>query len=334
MVSLFLNKCTNRPPWGQSVSDHQLLVCDSAPTRCRSTTTTTTRSAKDSRREKGESDSGNSRRGREFSSCRRSDISWFFMAPMTRASLNLQPFVSCQVERHRALQQRIELEQQALFGAPGPTGLAAGPPAGPAPGPAPAPTGESLSQMSFFSSGPPQDFLQTCPVSRPPQQNQSQTGSQRAGAHQGYPEGAPTPGALLASGLRPRTGAELSLGLPESRSSPRFLATEGQACLSPSSPLPCLAGEPSSLLKRDGEDTGSGTPLSSHSDDVTASSTPALLDSSCSGPTQAPPSVTLPQVKVSHHITITVESRNLPGPMFTCAICTVSSEGARGGRSL
>lgn len=285
---------------------------------------------------------------------------------MTRASVNLQLFVSCQVERHRALQQRLELEQQALFGAPGGTGLAAaasaGPPAGPAgpaPGPAPAPVEqESLSQMPFFSSEPPQDFLQTCPLSRPPQQNQSQTGS-----HQGYPEGAPNPGGLLASGLRPRTSAEHSLGHPESRSSPRFLGTaglpdpvqpaarplshaEGQACRfglepsasSPSSPLPCLSGEASSLLKRqkrDAEDTGAGTPLSSHSDDITASSTPALLDSSCSGPTQAPPSVTSPQVKVSHPITITAESRNLLGPIFTGVIFTVSSEGARGGgRSL
>lgn len=229
----------------------------------------------------------------------------------------MQLFVSCQVERHRALQQRLELEQQALFGAPG-----AAASAGPAPA-APAPAGESLSQMPFFSPEPPQDFLQTCPVSRP--SPQSQTGPQHAGAHQGYPEGAPNPGALLASGLRPRTTAEHSMG-HESRSSPRFLGAaglpepgqsaarplshrEGQACRfghepsasSPSSPSPCLSGEPGLLKrkKRDVDDAGAGTPLSSHSDDITASSTPAVLDSSCSGPTQAPPSVTSPQVKVS-----------------------------------
>uniref|UniRef100_H3D7P3 Lysine methyltransferase 2C n=1 Tax=Tetraodon nigroviridis TaxID=99883 RepID=H3D7P3_TETNG len=208
-----------------------------------------------------------------------------------------------EVERQRALQQRMELEQQALYGAPG--------------GP-----GESLSQMPFFSSEPPQDFLQTCPLSRPPQQTQGQTGSQHAGAHQGYPEGTPNPGALLASGLRPRTAAEHSMGHPEPRSSPRFLGAaglpdpaarplplpEGQACRfghepsssSPSSPLQCLSGEPGSLLKRkkrDVDDAGAGTPLSSHSDDVSASSAPAVLDHSRSGPTQAPPSVTSPQVK-------------------------------------
>lgn len=112
------------------------------------------------------------------------------------------------------------------------------------------------------------------------------------------------------------------MGHPEPRSSPRFLPDpvqlaarplphpEGQACRfgrdpsssSPSSPSPCLSGEPGSLLKRkkrDGDEAGAGTPLSSHSDDITASATPAVLDS-CSGPAQAPPSVPSPQVKVSH----------------------------------
>lgn len=198
----------------------------------------------------------------------------------------------------------MELEQQALYGTPG----------APCPPAAPAPAGENLSQMAFFSSEPPQNFLQTRPVSRPPQQNQNQTVSR-----QGCPEGAQNPGALLASGLRP------SIGQPESRSLPRFLGPpgpdpvqpaarplshpEGQACRfgpepvssSPSSPLACLPGENSSLKrkKRDGDEAGAGTPLSSHSDDITA--IPAVLDSSCSGPTPALPSVPSPQVKVSHH---------------------------------
>lgn len=213
----------------------------------------------------------------------------------------------------------MEFEQQALFGAPGVTGLAVASsgcptgPAGPAAGPA-GPAPESLSQMPFFSSELPQDFLQTCPVSKPPQQNQNQTGPQHAGSHQGYPEGAPNPGALLASGLRPRSTAEHSMSQLESRSAQRFLGTAGLpdpgqptamalpqeaqayrfghdlSSSSPSSPVPCLSGEPSTLKrsKRDTDDAGAGTPLSSHSDDVTASSAPAALE----------PAVASPQVKV------------------------------------
>lgn len=240
---------------------------------------------------------------------------------MSRAGVNVL-LVSPQVERHRALQQRIELEQQALFGAPG----APGPPAGPAP----APAAEGLSQMAFFSP---------------------------AGAHQGYPEGAQNPGATLASALRPRTSAEHSMGHAESRS--RFLGPaklpdplapaarplphpEGQACRfghepscsSPCSPSPCLPGEPGSLLKRktrDADETGAGTPLSSHSDDVTTSATPAVLDNSCSGPTQAPPTATSPQVKVSPQSQPRAETCQVT---WLTVIFTVSSEGASGGRSL
>lgn len=223
----------------------------------------------------------------------------------------------------------MELEQQALFGPPGGLAVAtsAGGPGGPAPGPAPGPASENLSHMQFFSSELPQDFLQTGPVSRP-QQNQSQTEFQHADAPQSYCEEAQNPEALLASGLRPRTTAEHGMAQLESRSSPRFLGTTGLAdpvepaavplshlerkayqfgrdfsSSSPPSPLPCLPGEPPTLLKknRDVEDTGAGTPLSSHSDDITASATPAVLDSSCSGSAQALPSVTLAQVKVSPH---------------------------------
>ncbi|KAF7643369.1 hypothetical protein LDENG_00240600 [Lucifuga dentata] len=95
-----------------------------------------------------------------------------------------------EVERHRALQQRLELEQQGMLGAsvgPGP-GVAAIPSAGALPGSrvgpssgpgvcvggpprsAPAPSGDTLSQMPFFSSELPQDFLQAPPACRAPQQ--------------------------------------------------------------------------------------------------------------------------------------------------------------------
>lgn len=264
-----------------------------------------------------------------------------FIVNMTTVSQNLQLFVSRQVELHRALEQRMEMEQQGLFGPPGglavatsaggPGGPSPGPAPGPAPGPTPGPTpspaSENLSQMAFFSSELPQDFLQTCPVSRP-QQNQSQTDFQHADAHQSFCEEAQNPEALLAPGLRPRT-AEHGMAQLEARSSPRFLGTAGLpdpveptavplshlerkasqfgrdlSSSSPSSPLTCLSGEPTTLLKkknRDVDDTGAGTPLSSHSDDITVSSTPAVSDSSYSGSAQALPSVTLPQVKVSHH---------------------------------
>lgn len=255
-----------------------------------------------------------------------------FIITMTTASQNLQLFVSCQVELHQALEQRMELEQQALFGAPGVTGIAVatlgGGSGGLASGPTPGPVGESLPQMPFFSSELPQDFLQTCPVSRPPQQNPSQTDFQHADANQGYCEGAQNHEAPLTSGLMPRTTAEHDMSQLESRSSPRFLGTAGLpdpvqpaavplshlegkthqfghdfSSSSPPSHLPCLSGEPTTLLKRkkrNVDDTGARTTLSSHSD-ITASSTPSVLDSSYSGPTQALPSVTLPQVKVSHH---------------------------------
>lgn len=249
---------------------------------------------------------------------------------MTTASVNVS-CVSCQVERHRALQQRMELEQQALFGAPGATsgspsagpapGSGSGPGPAPGSGPGPGPAGESLTQVPFFSAEPPQDFVQTCPVPRPPPQDQSQTGS---GGLRGYPEGARSPAALLASALRPRTAPERGPAQPEPHSSQRFLGSAGmpeavQPAAAPlsrpegpaygfgpelSSSSPSSSSGETPLLqwkKRDGDDVRAGTPLSSHSDDVTASATPAVLDKSHPGPPQAPPSVAAPQVKVSHH---------------------------------
>lgn len=114
-----------------------------------------------------------------------------------------------QVERHRARQQRLELEQQGLLGATmgpglgvtamGPSGAPSGArvgqtlgPGGPA-GSAAAPGVDSLSQMPFFSSELPQDFLQSPSVSRPHPQLQSQAGgpsfSQHTELHQGFPGG-------------------------------------------------------------------------------------------------------------------------------------------------
>eukprot|EP00066_Takifugu_rubripes_P017212 XP_011606478.1 PREDICTED: histone-lysine N-methyltransferase 2C-like [Takifugu rubripes] len=207
--------------------------------------------------------------------------------------------------------------------------------------------------MPFFSSELPQDFLQTCPVSRP-QQNQSQTDFQLADAHQSFCEDAPNPEALLAPGLRPRT-AEHGMAQLESRSSPRFLGTAGLpdpveptavplshlerkayqfgrdfSSSSPSSPLPCLSGEPTTLLKkknRDVDDTGAGTPLSSHSDDITVPSTPAVLDSSYSGSAQALPSVTLPQVKKEHEYRGACEGGRVKKEAEAEEVCGRSKDG-------
>lgn len=274
-------------------------------------------------------------------------------------------FLSPQVERHRALQQRLELEQQGLLGA----GVAAMPqsgalsgaqvgqtqgPGGPA-GSAPAPGGDSLSQMPFFSSELPQDFLQSPPASRPPPQHQGQAGApfpQQAGLHQGFTGGPLHPGAHSAAGLLPGAAAERGRALPEHRprmdvapsnlqsrlrlSCPPGPSAQGQvrpagigaAGITPSHPgvqahrfghdsssssplppsFPCSSGGPASLIqlysdiipddkpkkkrsrKRDGDDTASGggarTPLSSHSDDITAPPTPAVSDTSCSTPTR------------------------------------------------
>ncbi|XP_069576340.1 histone-lysine N-methyltransferase 2C [Brachyistius frenatus] len=281
-----------------------------------------------------------------------------------------------EVERHRALQQRLELEQQGLLGAsvvPG-SGVAAMPPAGAlsgagvgqTPGPAPAPGGDSLSQMPFFSSELPQDFLQTSPPSRPPPQHQGQAGApypQQAGLHQGFTGGALLPGAHPVPVLLPGTAAERGRSQAEHRppmdvllsnlqTRPRLpgpvgpsvqgqvrLTGIGAAAMTPShpgghrfghdssssSPLTSLApsfpcpssGGPASLIqlysdiipddkpkkrrsrKKDGDEAvggGARTPLSSHSDDITAPPTPVLSDT-CS----TPPRVSLDQPDVSFH---------------------------------
>ncbi|XP_040921273.1 histone-lysine N-methyltransferase 2C isoform X2 [Toxotes jaculatrix] len=266
-----------------------------------------------------------------------------------------------EVERHRVLQQRLELEQQGLLGAslgPG-AGVAAMPPAGarvgqipggPA-GPAPAPGGDGLSQMPFFSSELPQDFLQSPPASRPPPQHQGQVGlpfPPQSGVHQGF-TGPLHPGAHPAPGVLPGVAAErgppVDVAPSNLQTRPRLPGPTGsssQAQVHPtamgaavrtpshpgsqshqfghdsssSSPLtplphsfPCSSsGGPASLIqlysdiipddkpkkkrnrKRDGDDSvgagGSRTPLSSHSDDITAPLTPAVSDTSCSTPTR------------------------------------------------
>ncbi|KAG8009692.1 Histone-lysine N-methyltransferase 2C [Nibea albiflora] len=249
-------------------------------------------------------------------------------------------------------QQRLELEQQGLLGAsmvPG-AGVAAMPvsgavsgarvrPGGPAAS-VPATGGDSLSQMPFFSSELPQDFLQSPPSSRPPPQHQGQVGApfpQQAGLHQGFTGGPLHPGAHPAAAERP----PVDLALSNLQTRPRFSgpvrptrpAAQGQVQTvgigaagmtlshpggqahqfghdsSSSSPsFPCASsGGPASLIqlysdiipddkpkkkrsrKRDGDDGGGGarTPLSSHSDDITAPPTPTVSDTSCSTPTRS-----------------------------------------------
>lgn len=296
----------------------------------------------------------------------------------TTGSSNTQLFIfffSSQVERHRALQQRLELEQQGLLGAslaPGaavagmpPSGAPTGARVGQTPGPGgpagsvPGPGGDTLSQMPFFSSELPQDFLQSPPASRPQPQHQDQAGApftQQAGLHQGFTGGPLHPGAPLAPGLPPGATAELGRALPDHgphidvvpsnlQTRPRFSGPTGPSAQaqghpagigsaglalphpggqahrfghdssssSPSTPFPASfpcssSGGPASLMqlysdilpddktkkkrsrKRDGDDAAAGggarTPLSSHSDDITAPPTPAVSDTSCSTPTR------------------------------------------------
>lgn len=225
------------------------------------------------------------------------------------------------MERHRALQQRLDLEQKGLLGASIGPGGAAPPssgavrPAGPA-GPAAPSSGDALSQMPFFSSELPQDFLQSPPASRPPQQqgapfthqsfiggplnpmdpSNMQTRPRLSGPSQVHPVG------MGAAGMTPsHPGAQAHrFGHDSSSSSPS----------TPHHPFPCSStGGPSSLIqlysdiipddkpkkkrsrKRDGDEAAGGggarTPLSSHSDDITAPPTPAVSDTSCSTPTRS-----------------------------------------------
>ena len=143
-----------------------------------------------------------------------------------------------QVERHRAMQQRLVLEQQSLLGATmGPGALSGagpslssvvrhGPPTGPAPGvggpagPGVPPSGESLSQMPFFSSELPQDFLQSPPGSAAPQQ-------QEVTLQQGY--GAMPPGQNPMP-LRPQVGhGNIDMTRPLLQTRPRHPGPAGPA---------------------------------------------------------------------------------------------------------
>ncbi|XP_060950226.1 histone-lysine N-methyltransferase 2C-like [Limanda limanda] len=182
-----------------------------------------------------------------------------------------------EVERHRALQQRLELEQQGMLG----VAVRVGPGA------------DVLSQLPFFSSELPQDFLQSPPAP-----------STRGGplAHQPG-AGPPHPGAhSLPADLQ--TGARLQgpAGItPPNPGGPdaRFGHESSSPAAPPSSSFPCSSsGGPSPLIipndtpqkkrsrKRDGDNMvgggGSRTPLSSHSDDNTAPPT------SCCTPTPGP----------------------------------------------
>ncbi|XP_044195043.1 histone-lysine N-methyltransferase 2C-like isoform X6 [Thunnus albacares] len=251
-----------------------------------------------------------------------------------------------EVERHRVLQQRLELEQQGLLGAPPGPGARVGPPPGPG-----APPGESLSQLPFFSSELPQDFLQSPPASRPLPPLQGQAGAPFL--QQGFTGGPLHPGAHPAPGVMPGAaergrvppehGPPMDIAPSTLQTRPRLPGPAGPSAQgqvhpagiggagitpshpggqghrfdhdssssSPSTPLPpsfpcSSSGGPASLLqlysdiipedkpkkkrsrKRDGDDTtgGARTPLSSHSDDITAPPTPAVSDTSCSTPTR------------------------------------------------
>lgn len=224
-----------------------------------------------------------------------------------------------QVERQRALQQRMAQEQQGLLGAsmaagggvvphPGANaGLAGAPPRGV----------DGLSQLPFFSSELPQDFLQSSPSSRPPPpQHQGQvvlhqgfTRPPHPGAHTAHrpPTGIAQPhllarpilqgptGALAQGQLRPAGPGAVGLNMAHlggqgqqfgnNSSSPSSLQTS-VLCLYPDA-VP--DNKPKEKRKRDDDNVmvgGARTPLSSHSDDMTAPPTPALSDASCSTPTR------------------------------------------------
>ncbi|XP_078100895.1 histone-lysine N-methyltransferase 2C-like isoform X2 [Sander vitreus] len=201
-----------------------------------------------------------------------------------------------EVERHRALQQRLELEQQGMLGnSMPPSGALPGARVGQTPGP---PATDTLSQMPFFSSELPQDFLQSPPPPRP-------AFPQPAALPPGFPGGRSpletAPSSLQARPRLPAQGAVLPTGVAAAGtppSHPRF--GHDSSSSSPSFPGASLAQLYSDIIpddkpkkkrsrKRDGDDSGAGarTPLSSHSDDITAPPTPARSDTSCSTPTRS-----------------------------------------------
>lgn len=189
-----------------------------------------------------------------------------------------------QVERHRAQhQQRLELEQHQQQPSQALLGSTAAPTLQGAPSGAPTTGGDGLSQLPFFSSELPQDFLQSPPppplppsgASRPPSSAQLQ-GLQQ-GAHVGrvrFPTAAPSQDHQ--AGVQAQ---RLALE-PLSSSSPISTSSSPAHLLQLYSDL--LPEKRSSSRRRDGDDVS----LSSHSDDITAPPTPALSDASCSTPTR------------------------------------------------
>ncbi|XP_054620989.1 histone-lysine N-methyltransferase 2C-like isoform X3 [Dunckerocampus dactyliophorus] len=165
------------------------------------------------------------------------------------------------------------------------------------------PSGDSLSQMPFFSSELPQDFLQSPPASRPqllvPSPN-LQTKPRLPGPL----------GPVGVSQVRP-PGLGGVIVTPSNQGSQGQQFRHDSSSSSPSAPLhatftPSSSGGPATLMQlysdimtddslkkkrsgnKDGDNSAGGarTPLSSHSDDITAPPTPAFSDASCSTPTR------------------------------------------------
>ena len=141
-----------------------------------------------------------------------------------------------QVERHRALQQRMELEQQGILGASMGTGAGVAARVGQTPGsggpaePAPAPGADSLSQLPFFSSELPQDFLQSSPAPRP----RGVPFAHQPGLHQGL-TGPPHPGShSLPADIQTRPRLPGPVG-PSAQGQVRLAGT-GPSGITPSNP--------------------------------------------------------------------------------------------------
>ncbi|XP_072769606.1 histone-lysine N-methyltransferase 2C-like [Nerophis lumbriciformis] len=166
------------------------------------------------------------------------------------------------------------------------------------------PSGDTFSKMPFFSSELPQDFLQSPPASRPPQLLVSSPNLQTTPRLPG-PLGSAGPGQVRPPGLG---GVVIA---PSNQGSQGHQFRQESSTSSPSAPLhavftPSSSGGPASLMQlysdimtddslkkkrsgnkdRDNSAGGARTPLSSHSDDITAPSTPAFSDASCSTPTR------------------------------------------------
>ncbi|XP_028290011.1 histone-lysine N-methyltransferase 2C-like isoform X2 [Gouania willdenowi] len=160
-----------------------------------------------------------------------------------------------EVERQHVLKQRLDLEQQSLLGGatPAPPPPRVGPPCGPGTG------GTVEPGPSLFPSEVPQEFLH-----RPPPQQQGLLKSVR-----------PPPDPAQAHG---------TLQMWRARPPSLQFTQDGYA------PSPCmlyadvLNDKPKKRIRREGDDHSGGggvrTPLSSHSDDITAPPTPAVSDSS------------------------------------------------------